>query len=67
MPPQARKPADVERNEYIPAYISKKPFYIESEDSAADYLEHQRLQKAEADSKWYDRGRKLGPAATKFR
>ncbi|OCK80765.1 hypothetical protein K432DRAFT_381894 [Lepidopterella palustris CBS 459.81] len=74
MPPAApRKPADVsaankERNEYIPSFISKKPFYVDdSSEPTSDYLEHQRLQKQEQDSKWYDRGRKLGPAATKFR
>ena len=59
------------KNEYIPAFISKKPFYIDSELSDADYLEHQRIQSLPQDtlsqSKWYDRGRKLGPAATKFR
>ena len=67
----SRKPPDVaskERNEYIPSFISKKPFYIDDEASANDYLEHQRLQKAEKDqSSWYERGKKLGPAATKFR
>lgn len=74
MPPagtQPRKPdapsaANKEANEYIPSFISKKPFYIE-DDNDTDYLEHQRLQKAQADSKWYDRGKKAGPAATKFR
>jgi pre-mRNA-processing factor SLU7 len=59
------------KNEYIPAFISKKPFYISSDLSEADYLEHQRIQSLPQDtlaqSKWYDRGRKLGPAATKFR
>ena len=67
----SRKPADVaskEKNEYIPAFISKKPFYIDGDDTTSDYLEHQRLQKAATDqSKWYDRGKRLGPAATKFR
>jgi pre-mRNA-processing factor SLU7 len=67
----SRKPADVaakERNEYIPSFISKKPFYIDDESSGQDYLEHQRLQKQAADqSKWYDRGKRQGPAATKFR
>jgi len=75
MPPagtQPRKPAapsaaSKEANEYIPSFISKKPFYIGEGDEQNDYLEHQRLQKAQQDSKWYDRGRKLGPAATKFR
>lgn len=74
MPPaQPKKPADVsaankERNEYIPSFISKKPFYI-SDDlvSDSDYLEHQRLQSTQHDSAWYNRGLKLGPAATKFR
>jgi pre-mRNA-processing factor SLU7 len=57
-----------EKNTYIPAFISKKPFYIGEDDDQNDYLEHQRLQKAESDqSRWYDRGKKLGPAATKFR
>ncbi|KAL8991484.1 MAG: hypothetical protein Q9177_000108 [Variospora cf. flavescens] len=67
----AKKPADVaskEKNEYIPSFISKKPFYLEGPDSENDYLEHQRLQNAIPDqSKWYDRGIRLGPAATRFR
>ncbi|KAL8763866.1 MAG: hypothetical protein Q9184_000462 [Pyrenodesmia sp. 2 TL-2023] len=67
----SKKPADVaskEKNEYIPSFISKKPFYLEGPDSENDYLEHQRLQSALPDqSKWYDRGKRLGPAATKFR
>lgn len=76
MPPagaQPRKPnapsaANKEANEYIPTFISKKPFYIGDDEDQNDYLEHQRLQKAQSDqSKWYDRGKKLGPAATKFR
>lgn len=73
MPPgQPRKPdvsaAAKERNEYIPAFISKKPFYaVDETGEDNDYLEHQRLQKQEQDSKWYDRGKKLGPAATKYR
>ena len=62
------EPAKKEQNEYIPSFISKKPFYLESADSENDYLEHQRLQTSEPDqSKWYDRGKRLGPAATKFR
>ncbi|KAL5390939.1 mRNA splicing protein [Paraphaeosphaeria sporulosa] len=73
MPPaQPRKPdvsaAAKERNEYIPSFISKKPFYAVDENGEdGDYLEHQRLQKQEQDSKWYDRGKKIGPAATKYR
>lgn len=76
MPPagsQPRKPdipsaANKEANEYIPSFISKKPFYIGEDDDQNDYLEHQRLQRAQSgQSKWYDRGKKLGPAATKFR
>ncbi|OGM46348.1 pre-mRNA-splicing factor slu7 [Aspergillus bombycis] len=66
----SRKPADVaskERNEYIPSFISKKPFYID-DDSTNDYLEHQRLQKQTTEqSKWYERGKRAGPAATKYR
>ena len=59
-----------ERNEYIPSFISKKPFYIDESISDADYLEHQRIQSSQpslSSSKWYDRGKKVGPAATKFR
>ena len=62
------EPARKEQNEYIPSFISKKPFYLESADSENDYLEHQRLQTSTPDqSKWYDRGKRLGPAATKYR
>ena len=61
----SRKPAETavkEPNEYIPQFISKRPFYID-DDTAADYLEHQRLQtKATDQSKWYDRGK--APAKT---
>ncbi|KAF8849689.1 pre-mRNA-splicing factor SLU7 [Acephala macrosclerotiorum] len=66
--PNAPSAASKEANEYIPSFISKKPFYI-GDDDQNDYLEHQRLQKAaQSDqSKWYDRGKKLGPATTKFR
>ncbi|OJD18694.1 pre-mRNA-splicing factor slu7 [Emergomyces pasteurianus Ep9510] len=67
----SRRPTDVaskERNEYIPAFISKKPFYVDDESSANDYLEHQRLQKSKTDQqKWYDRGKRVGPAASKYR
>ncbi|KAI4189625.1 MAG: hypothetical protein L6R41_001354 [Letrouitia leprolyta] len=67
----SKKPTDVaskEKNEYIPSFISKKPFYLEGPDSENDYLDHQRLQNAVPDqSKWYDRGKRLGPAATRFR
>ncbi|CAK7215600.1 mRNA splicing protein [Sporothrix eucalyptigena] len=38
-----------------------------SRTGSRDYLEHQRLRKPEQDSKWYQRGKKLGPAATKYR
>ncbi|KAJ9613894.1 mRNA splicing protein [Cladophialophora chaetospira] len=63
---------DTTRNEYIPSFISKRPFWAEgTHTSDTDYLEHQRLQSAPKDTldkaKWYDRGKKLGPAATKFR
>ena len=65
---KAAEPAKKEQNEYIPSFISKKPFYLESADSESDYLEHQRLQNSTPDqSKWYDRGKRAGPAATKFR
>ncbi|KAI1137465.1 Pre-mRNA splicing Prp18-interacting factor-domain-containing protein [Hypoxylon sp. FL0543] len=60
--------ASKEENIYIPSFISKRPFYAGEEGDATDYLEHQRLHKTKDDqSKWYDRGKKLGPAATKYR
>ena len=76
MPPP-KKPTEApvknERNEYIPSFISKKPFYIDDATASQDdYLEHQRLQSQKnsdplATSKWYNRGQRAGPAATKFR
>ncbi|KAI2605404.1 Pre-mRNA splicing Prp18-interacting factor-domain-containing protein [Hypoxylon fragiforme] len=60
--------ASKEENIYIPSFISKRPFYAGEEGDQTDYLQHQRLHKANDDqSKWYDRGKKLGPAATKYR
>ncbi|KAI1322626.1 putative mRNA splicing protein [Xylariaceae sp. FL0255] len=61
--------ASKEENIYIPSFISKRPFYAGEEgDDQTDYLEHQRLQKSKDDqSRWYDRGKKVGPAATKYR
>lgn len=64
-----------EENIYIPSFISKRPFYAGegTGDEQTDYLEHQRLHKSRDEdegkgkNKWYDRGKKLGPAATKFR
>ncbi|KIW07822.1 uncharacterized protein PV09_01741 [Verruconis gallopava] len=73
---QPKKPdvnaAAKERNEYIPNFIANKPFYVpDTGNDSKDYLEHQRLQKQQDDSlakaQWYDRGKKTGPAATKFR
>ena len=57
-------------NVYIPSFISKRPFYAGEETESTDYLDHQRLHKKEAESKkdeWYARGRRSGPAATKYR
>lgn len=54
-----------EENAYIPAFISKRPFYA-GEGEETDYLEHQRLHKQKQESTWYDRGKK-GAAATKYR
>jgi pre-mRNA-processing factor SLU7 len=76
MPPptsQPRKPDPTaknnERNQYIPSFISTKPFYVPDSESTDDYLEHQRLQaEKQKDSQWYDRSQKIrGPVATKFR
>lgn len=70
-PPPPGKPqsgaASKEENIYIPSFISKRPFYTREEGDDADYLKHQRREEKTEQSKWYDRGRKVGPAATKFR
>ncbi|KAF2674632.1 putative mRNA splicing protein [Microthyrium microscopicum] len=73
MAPPSKPPTEAqqntEKNQYIPSFIANAPFYVPA-DSTDDYLTHQRLQKAhETDptSKWYDRGAKRGPAATKYR
>ncbi|KAH7309024.1 Pre-mRNA splicing Prp18-interacting factor-domain-containing protein [Stachybotrys elegans] len=69
-PPPSKNQASAsskEENIYIPSFISKRPFYAGDEGDENDYLKHQRRDKKEADAKWYDRGRKAGPAATKYR
>jgi pre-mRNA-processing factor SLU7 len=71
-PPTSQGADSNSRNEYIPSFISKRPFWAEgTHTSDNDYLEHQRLQSAPKDTldkaKWYNRGSKVGPAATKFR
>jgi pre-mRNA-processing factor SLU7 len=73
-----RKPTEAaksnERNEYIPSFIAKKPFYIDdATQSQSDYLEHQRLQSQKnhdplATAQWYERGAAAtAPKATKYR
>jgi pre-mRNA-processing factor SLU7 len=68
-PPKPSENQPNSRNEYIPSFISKAPFYATGTDE--DYLEHQRLQSLPTDTldkaKWYSRGLKTAPAATKFR
>jgi len=67
---QSKNPEKQSRNEYIPHYIAKKPFYLQDEDGESDYLEHQRLQNKQEEipsaQKWLHRERKTGPAATKY-
>ncbi|KLU90662.1 pre-mRNA-splicing factor SLU7 [Magnaporthiopsis poae ATCC 64411] len=65
--PRGTMSASKEENVYIPNFISKRPFYAGDEGDNTDYLDHQRLQKKNEDTSWYDRGKKAGPAATKFR
>lgn len=47
-------------------YISQAPWYL---DTGAPSLSHQRIQEKEKPKidNWYDRGKKAGPAATKYR
>lgn len=70
-PPPPRRPttgaAAKEENIYIPSFISKRPFYAGEQGDDADYLEHQRKEEKTESKEWYDRGRKKGPAATKYR
>ncbi|CAG8585594.1 1274_t:CDS:2 [Funneliformis caledonium] len=54
-------------NPHIPQYIAKAPWYL---DTGRPSLKHQRVQQEEAETindKWYARGLRAGPAATKFR
>lgn len=70
MPPP-RKPetgaASKEENVYIPSFISKRPFYTGEDGDDNDYLKHQRREDKKEKSQWYDRGKRAGPAATKYR
>ncbi|RIA90803.1 pre-mRNA-splicing factor SLU7 [Glomus cerebriforme] len=54
-------------NPHIPQYIAKAPWYL---DTGRPSLKHQRVLDAEKEviqDKWYARGLRAGPAATKFR
>ncbi|PFH57497.1 hypothetical protein XA68_14994 [Ophiocordyceps unilateralis] len=70
-PPPPRKAqsgaATKEENIYIPSFISKRPFYAVDDGDDADYLKHQRREEKKEQSQWYDRGKRAGPAATKYR
>lgn len=68
LPPKSETgAASKEENVYIPAFISKRPFYAREEGDDNDYLGHQRREERQEKTQWYDRGKKAGPAATKFR
>jgi pre-mRNA-processing factor SLU7 len=71
MPPPPKKPetgaATKEENIYIPSFISKRPFYAGEDGDDNDYLKHQRREQKKEESQWYDRGKRAGPAATKYR
>ncbi|KAI5464385.1 putative mRNA splicing protein [Mariannaea sp. PMI_226] len=66
--PTSAGPANKEENVYIPQFISRRPFYAgEGDEDDNDYLKHQRREEKKEKSQWYDRGKKAGPAATKYR
>ncbi|KAK9318630.1 Pre-mRNA splicing Prp18-interacting factor-domain-containing protein [Lipomyces starkeyi] len=57
-----------EINPYIPQFISKAPWYVDSSGEVS--LRHQRKDKTEnlsAETTWYKRGIKAGAATTKYR
>ncbi|KAK9240373.1 Pre-mRNA splicing Prp18-interacting factor-domain-containing protein [Lipomyces kononenkoae] len=57
-----------EINPYIPQFISKAPWYVDSSGEVS--LRHQRKDQTEslsAETAWYKRGVKAGAAATKYR
>lgn len=52
-------------NPHIPSYIANAPWYLNNDKPG---LKHQRaFQKIDIENSWYDRGKKAGPAASKFR
>ena len=56
-------------NPHIPSFIAKAPWYVDKYQGAAS-LSHQSHAEGIvplAHAKWYDRGKKVGPAATKYR
>lgn len=56
-------------NPHIPEYITKAPWYV---DTGRPSLNHQRIPETNDSAtakidEWYDRGKKAGPAAKKYR
>ncbi|KAJ2895408.1 hypothetical protein MKZ38_006594 [Zalerion maritima] len=59
--------ASKEENIYIPAFISKRPFYAGNDDQA-DYLDHQRSKKTRTEGiEPYALAKKSAPARTKWK
>ena len=57
-------------NEYIPSFISKAPFYATGTDEDYPRAPTSPIpcrQTLSTRQKWYSRGQKAAPAATKFR
>lgn len=62
---EAEKEAAV--NPYIPVFIAKVPWYLDSNEPSLNHQSKSVVAKEDSGKNWYTRGQKAGPAATKYR